>query len=88
MEQPKNLLSFEGISAIAFNKDQTMCVAAHKDKNLIIYKITSLNDCSKWEVKYTLKSVRKCFYSFIQKFPYSSIFLYFDSSLVTIIILF
>lgn len=57
MEQPKNLLNFDGVSAIAFNKDFTMCVASHRDKNLYIYKVNGINESSKWELKYTLKSV-------------------------------
>lgn len=57
MEQPKNLLSFDGVSAIAFNKDFTMCVASHRDKNLYIYKVDGIHESSKWELKYTLKSV-------------------------------
>ncbi len=65
MEQPKNLLSFEGVSAISFNKDYTMCVASHKDKNLYIYKIGNIQESSKWELKYVLKSVRKTYFNFL-----------------------
>jgi hypothetical protein len=57
MEQPKNLINFDGVSALAFNKDFSMCVASHKDKNLCIYKVGNINESSKWELKYTLKSV-------------------------------
>lgn len=57
MERPKDLLIFEGISCIAYNKDYSMCVLSKKDKNLYIYKVTTFSDVTTWQLKYTLKSV-------------------------------
>lgn len=57
MERPKDLLIFEGISCIAYNKDYSLCVLSKKDKNLYIYKVNSFSDVTNWQLKYTLKSV-------------------------------
>ena len=59
MEVPKNLLSFEGISCISFNKDFSQCVISKKDKYLYIFDILSFNDIKDWKLVHTLKSVRK-----------------------------
>lgn len=58
MERPKDLLSFQGLSAMAFNKDFSMCAASHKDKYIYIYKVNNIKESSTWTVKYVLKSVR------------------------------
>lgn len=57
MEIPKDLLIFEGISCISFNKDNTQCVLSKKDKNLYIYDVSSFSDVRDWKLKYVLKSV-------------------------------
>lgn len=59
MERPIDLLSFDGISAFCFNKDYTQCAVCHKDQNIIIYKVTSISESSKWQKLHTLKSVSK-----------------------------
>jgi len=58
MQRPLDLLSFNGISCMAFNKDYSLCCVSHKDKNLYIYKVyNSLEESSKWELQHTLKEV-------------------------------
>jgi len=57
MEVPKELVTFNGISAIAFNKDLTQCCLSKKDKYLYVYKITNIDSPSEWKLIHQLKSV-------------------------------
>jgi len=69
MERPSNLITLEGISCLAFNKDKTLCVLSKKDKNLYIFKVDSVLDFNKWTLIHTLKSVsNNKFYIFITAF--------------------
>lgn len=61
MEAPSNLLSFEGLSCIAYNYDYSQCIISKKDKNLYIYEVANEIDKAKeYKLIHTLKSVINC----------------------------
>lgn len=61
MKRPEDLLSFNGISCMSFNKDYTQCAVSHKDKYINIYKVTNIQNSSEWVLLHTLKEVRFIF---------------------------
>lgn len=43
------------VSACAFDKDQKLCALSPNNEDVHIYETKGLDDCSKWDKKYTLK---------------------------------